>query len=446
MPFCENCGTKLSDTANFCPNCGKQVGKNSLQGNGESTPKPVNGEISKNDLIAFLNSYATVFSIIENSVKGFYDKGNPASELNSFINWSDYTIDRTVFLETLLDYANGILSRDNKYSVEFSIELLEQKSPALKSLFLSSAFLNFYKLSEMYIPARDTYLSCQKNNGHLFIGFLSSPKIVVPLPSFPIFNVTNDDELKNKAQEYDIEKFFDDIARFNGRVYYKTLNLPRSSNITGAFLEYTERVTETKKVGVIIKRDVSKEVVKTIQSSIINDFYCALCSGIICEFEFYYEDFKRSLKYPLTLEASYFNQHKKPELGPIFALFDCFDDLLSAIKPIEKSFSLPRQYRSSKHAIALARIILDGKADTWKEAMNLYDTETYRAQVLSSLKDIKAELIDLHRSVQNFGMANLSLSSSILGEMKTANQLLEEQRKKLSSVATSSFITAVFGN
>ena len=26
MPYCSNCGTKLSDGANFCPNCGNAVG------------------------------------------------------------------------------------------------------------------------------------------------------------------------------------------------------------------------------------------------------------------------------------------------------------------------------------------------------------------------------------------------------------------------------------
>ena len=41
---------------------------------------------------------------------------------------------------------------------------------------------------------------------------------------------------------------------------------------------------------------------------------------------------------------------------------------------IQKFFNLPIQYRNIEAITGITKIILDGKADDWKEAVNLFDT------------------------------------------------------------------------
>ncbi len=57
-----------------------------------------------------------------------------------------------------------------------------------------------------------------------------------------------------------------------------------------------------------------------------------------------------------------------------------------------KMFDLPGKYQTTQAISALAELLYIGRADTWKEAMNLYETDKFQATVLGSLSSINSNL------------------------------------------------------
>lgn len=83
---------------------------------------------------------------------------------------------------------------------------------------------------------------------------------------------------------------------------------------------------------------------------------------------------------------------------------------------------VPRSYSDEEHINALLALVIDGRAETLKEAINLYETEQYRIAVTSSLASMNDNMILLNGQIQ-------SLSKDInskLGSLVAQNRMITE--------------------
>lgn len=64
--------------------------------------------------------------------------------------------------------------------------------------------------------------------------------------------------------------------------------------------------------------------------------------------------------------------------------------LIEQLPVITEMFDLPLTYRNSHRLKPIIQILIDARADNWKEAVNIYETGKQQTQVLSSLESIKA--------------------------------------------------------
>ncbi len=455
MPFCENCGTKLSDTAKFCPNCGhKAVGAASADQTNPVASAPdepikettayISNEqsFSKNDLIAFLGFYASRLNIIDTfltnlvmsdfEIKEHVNLEHREPQMLKCIDWNAKELDR--------EYIKKDILGGSAYFGSFLTQ------PALRSIIYSydPAALVDDELLRKYLAAQSAYRECAEKSGNVaitfnFAGQYQDEVLTFPLASyypFPSFGANSKTEFAKDLEGYGLARFIKDISYFSHRdfsgqpwdVNPKTgLKIIAADGQTllgqKAVMEYETLYKTTKTTGLFIKKEVTEEHVRNVENSCIADLYAYLLKRL-----------------DIIQTADIKNGQSKL----LTVVFDSVDEIIKSLGPVEKVFNLPYQYRTAKDALALAQILSEGKADTWKEAVTLYDTETYRKRVLGSLVDIKKGLQALNQTVSAFGKTSLQISASVLGEMKTANTLLAEQKKKLESIAKSTFITAVF--
>ena len=88
---------------------------------------------------------------------------------------------------------------------------------------------------------------------------------------------------------------------------------------------------------------------------------------------------------------------------------DIYQEALSHLSEIEAVFNLPIAYRDTYSIASLLNILCEGKANSWKEAATLFDTEEYRRNVVRSLSNIENELTQINETLKR-GFSNLSLS------------------------------------
>lgn len=66
-----------------------------------------------------------------------------------------------------------------------------------------------------------------------------------------------------------------------------------------------------------------------------------------------------------------------------------------------KNVPLPQKYSDEEHVNALLALVLDGRADTLKEAINLFETEAYRNTVINSLNVLNYNIVQLNNNITN---------------------------------------------
>lgn len=66
--------------------------------------------------------------------------------------------------------------------------------------------------------------------------------------------------------------------------------------------------------------------------------------------------------------------------------------LLDRLPQMEKLLNIPIKYREKDTVYSLIEIVLDGRADTWKELINIYKQEKYQACVIRSFDNVSARL------------------------------------------------------
>ena len=64
-------------------------------------------------------------------------------------------------------------------------------------------------------------------------------------------------------------------------------------------------------------------------------------------------------------------------------------------------FLYQKKYSDEKHVNALLALVLDCRADTLKDAINLYETESYRSTVVNSLNILNFNITQLNNNIMN---------------------------------------------
>ena len=57
-------------------------------------------------------------------------------------------------------------------------------------------------------------------------------------------------------------------------------------------------------------------------------------------------------------------------------------DIINFSKELSKEFNLPIKYRNLNSILPLIELILDGRAETWMEAINLFEDEKFKVKLL----------------------------------------------------------------
>lgn len=79
---------------------------------------------------------------------------------------------------------------------------------------------------------------------------------------------------------------------------------------------------------------------------------------------------------------------------------------------LEKIFNLPVKYRTSAHCIKFLDLILDGRAENWKELVNLFETVLHREVLEASFTKVFSTLDTLNKTLlKGFSMVNYHLNS-----------------------------------
>ena len=82
-------------------------------------------------------------------------------------------------------------------------------------------------------------------------------------------------------------------------------------------------------------------------------------------------------------------------------IFSEYQSLIKELKNYENMFMLPLKYRRLDAINSLISIIYEGKAESWKESINLYDTMLFRNDALESFKQIKSSINDLKYTIED---------------------------------------------
>lgn len=102
---------------------------------------------------------------------------------------------------------------------------------------------------------------------------------------------------------------------------------------------------------------------------------------------------------------------------------DEFIRKVSALKELkqylQENITLPEKYSDEKLVDALLALVLDKRADTLKEAINLFETELYQNAVVNSLDSLNNNIISLNKNI-------LSLRNEINQINSGINRLMQQ--------------------
>lgn len=114
-------------------------------------------------------------------------------------------------------------------------------------------------------------------------------------------------------------------------------------------------------------------------------------------------------------------------------------DLIQMSSELEKEFFLPYEYREVSILNTLINMVYQGKAETWKELVNLFDTEVYRKTVVTelslindNLKKVNSNLINLGKSLEKIDHKLVDIDSNITSigaKIEKSNELLLKIKK-----------------
>ncbi len=116
-----------------------------------------------------------------------------------------------------------------------------------------------------------------------------------------------------------------------------------------------------------------------------------------------------------------------------------FAEVMIKAKEVVQIFDLPLQYRSFAAVVSIMNSILAGKADTWKEAVLLYDEEKFRDDLLQKFDVLDKSLANMTNSINNsierLGTKLSSELSSISVSLGDLNLKVLESNRRLSKIS-----------
>lgn len=111
---------------------------------------------------------------------------------------------------------------------------------------------------------------------------------------------------------------------------------------------------------------------------------------------------------------------------------------------LEKAFFLPYQYRNSAFILEMIEMLETGKANSWKELVNLFDTNLYREKVLSSLEQINTKLEQIESTLKQTNTMLFETNNhlkNIDDKLKDLNHSAHLLINKTEQIRKTSFIT-----
>ena len=137
-----------------------------------------------------------------------------------------------------------------------------------------------------------------------------------------------------------------------------------------------------------------------------------------------------------------YNDHYKNEILPeINRRREELFQVLSESEKIEGIFNLPIQYRRFDIVVNLINLVLVGKAETWKEAILLYEEEKFREKMLEKMEELTQVLAQIERTLATgFSMVSEKLNFVADG-VDRLNLKVAESNKRLKKIQAFSGIT-----
>ena len=109
--------------------------------------------------------------------------------------------------------------------------------------------------------------------------------------------------------------------------------------------------------------------------------------------------------------------------------------LTSMREDIASNYPLPEKYQCEAAVDALLALVLDGRAESWKEAVNLYETEKYRSMVALSLETLNRNLITLNQNITDLRGEIAGMKETMHAGFTAMIQNTERINQKLDSIA-----------
>lgn len=121
---------------------------------------------------------------------------------------------------------------------------------------------------------------------------------------------------------------------------------------------------------------------------------------------------------------------------------------LSNISILEEKLNVPKRFRNSKDLYNLVEILQEGRAESWKELLQVYETDLYRSEVISKFDSLEDSINNLSNKViaslnqinSNIESTN-SLLSMVDNKLGTMSLCMMQIGDKLNKIKRNTFIT-----
>ena len=201
-----------------------------------------------------------------------------------------------------------------------------------------------------------------------------------------------------------------------------------------SFDQWVDRLRRKKTI--LVKRDVSGIFIsKDLKFDICDFDKCILEIDKICE----------------SVANKYINEFYNEVVEKLIEeRINLYKELVLYTKDCEEKFYLPIQYRNIKSIVGIIKIIYDGKADSWKEAVTLFDTEVFRKNLLNGIGNVYYLLSDLKKSIE-IGLDKIStdlkqIDNKLLNidrSLSSLNIKMNKANDMLRKIKNYSFLTGV---
>lgn len=131
--------------------------------------------------------------------------------------------------------------------------------------------------------------------------------------------------------------------------------------------------------------------------------------------------------------------------GELAKVKEIYNELIANCFELETSLFIPYEYRDLNILMNMLNIVRSGKATTWKELINLYDTTIYREKVVYNLETINENMVKINQTlITGFTIVNESLMtihSTIKSIDLKISSIDSNLSKGLSAIKRNTFIT-----